>query len=88
MKDTSNQINIEIFEFDFDMPYGQESFKKIEDKMAEVTKKDVSILVNNFGKMYKGEFENMDNRDIFEMLNANINSLTYMTRFVLKNMKD
>ena len=43
----------------------------------------IAILVNNFGKMRRGDFETMDYNDIALMINSNINSTTYMTRFVL-----
>ncbi len=38
--------------------------------------------------MHKGDFESMNFKDIAEMINGNINAITYMTRFVLKSIKD
>lgn len=38
--------------------------------------------------MHKGDFESMDYKDIAEMINGNINAITYMTRFVMKSMRD
>lgn len=46
------------------------------------------MLINNFAKVHKGSFEEMDYKDITEMINGNINAITYMSRFVLKKMKD
>jgi hypothetical protein len=88
-KDLSN-YSFETFEFDFDDSYTPDKFKPIEDKMNKVMSNDkrISILVNNFGKMYKGDFESMDYNQISEMINGNINAITYMTRFVLRNMKE
>lgn len=52
--------------------------------MKEICKtKEIAMLINNFGKMHKGEFELMDYKDISEMINGNINAITYMSRFVL-----
>lgn len=45
-------------------------------------------MVNNFGKMHRGDFEEMEYHDISEMINGNINAITYMCRFVFKNMKE
>lgn len=57
--------------------------------MKEICKtKEIAMLINNFGKMHKGEFELMDYKDISEMINGNINAITYMSRFVLQKMKD
>lgn len=57
--------------------------------MQEICKtKEISMLINNFGKSHKGSFEEMDYKDITEMINGNINAITYLTRFVLKDMKD
>jgi short-subunit dehydrogenase len=36
--------------------------------------------------MHKGLFEEMEYDKIAEMIHANINSVTFMTRFVLQNM--
>ncbi len=38
--------------------------------------------------MHPGEFESLKYDEISEMINGNINAITYMTRFVLKNLKD
>ena len=80
-------VKLETFEFDFDYSYDKAKFAKLETFMAQVAKeREISILVNNFGKMNAGLFETMEYAAIVEMINANINSMTFMTRFLLQNM--
>lgn len=82
-------MNLDLFDFDFDNSFEEERFKPLELKMKEVCKtKEISMLINNFAKIHKGSFETMDYKDINEMINGNINALTYMSRFVLQKMKD
>ena len=79
-KDQSS-VNLEIFVFDFDDGYSPEKFATIDEKMKAISGKEerrISILINNFGKMRRGDFESMDYNDIALMINSNINAITYM----------
>eukprot|EP00347_Sterkiella_histriomuscorum_P023631 403333929 len=88
-KQVEQKLNLELFVFDFDNSYEAERFKPLEEKMHQVCKeKEISMLINNFAKVHKGSYESMDYKDISEMINGNINAITFMSRFVLQKMKD
>lgn len=77
-------LKLDSFVFDFDDSFETDRFKSLDDKMREVcSTKEISMLINNFAKLHKGSFETMEYKDISEMINGNINAITYMSRFVL-----
>ncbi|CDW82916.1 short-chain dehydrogenase reductase sdr [Stylonychia lemnae] len=85
----TNQLKLQMFLFDFDESYDQDRFKALEKIMIDITENTdlkISMLVNNFAKVKKGSYESLDYKDISEMINGNINAITYMTKFVLTKM--
>ena len=79
----SERIQIETVSFDFSQPYSQEYYKILYDAIKD---KDIAILVNNVGTDHGCEFEEFTNKILTEMLNVNINSVTYFTHMVLPIM--
>lgn len=77
----------QIVVFDFATLASPESVQELEQKLSAVTSgKQISILVNNVGFCKMAKMSEATIQDTMRMINVNVNSQAYMTRFVLPLM--
>ncbi len=75
-------INVEIVKCDLTNPSGADELIKA----IETSRIDIDILINNAGIAVTGKFDELDQKDIDDLLFLNILALTRLTRHYLTTM--
>ena len=84
IQEINSKIDIITIAFDFNIPYTEEGYKKLKDKLLEL--KDVSVLVNNVGALYNAPYAEMKMCDINTMIQVNCIPQSFMTNTLLPSM--
>ena len=63
--------------FDFSKSYSAEEYKTLyEDNLADL---DISVLINNVGMVAIGDYQDISDECVHNMITANIYSVVFMT---------
>lgn len=75
---------IEYISFDFNKNYSDEEVKDLESKLNNY--EDISVLINNVGKIVRQNLGDQKNSDINDMINMNIRSMVFTTKIIVAKM--
>ena len=80
----NSKIDIIIIAFDFNIPYSDEAYKELKDRLLEI--KNIFVLVNNVGALYYSPFAEMSMNNINTMIQVNCIPQTFMSNTLLPSL--
>ena len=79
---------IKIIDFNLDQFYSEETINKLKERINfELKGEDISILLNNTGVAHDGNFNEISDKNVTNILNVNIYGLTILTKIIIEYMK-
>ena len=82
-EELGKKVETKIVSFDFSKSYSAEEYQTLYDEhLADL---DISILINNVGMMAMGDFMEVDDQCVHNMITANCYSVVFMSQQIIKS---